>query len=231
MAGFREAGAVSPQTMRRILTVVQAFERMHLDAKASLQAMPSTPVYFKNVSGEKIPPYGCVQPVGAVEFGGQNYIEVTKPVDLTSALQGPFLFNRHFDVENNEFGTAQPGPVFRVALDGGTYSVNERLGPVDTSFTIGSGCLYSYLGPDDIAANVGRVVFNNSAISVTVGSGGIAAGSSGPITYRIPASSTTGWMDTAIEYTGWNDSASALNEGDRGIAFPVDARWVVVGVC
>ena len=224
-------GVFTPEQLRRVWAATQAVERMNLVPDEEFQQVAPAPIYFKNSSGEIIPPYGCIQPVGTLEYGGMNYVEVTRPVDLTSALQGPFLFNGHEEVEVNGLGTAQSGPVFRVALDGGTYLINQRLGPVDAAFTVGKGCLYSYLGPDDIADDVGRVVFNNCPINVTVSSGGIAAGSSGLFTYRIPASSSTGWMATTVEYTGWNDSASALNSGDRGIAFPVDARWVVVGVC
>lgn len=231
MVGQRDLAAVTPPTMRRILAAVQAFERMQLSPKDEYTEALPRQVRFLNSSGETIPPYGCVQPIGTVEFGGRVYIEVTRPMDLTSALQGPFLFNGRYEIEDGKRGVAQFGPIFRVKLDGGTYLINQRLGPVDASFAVGKGCVYSFLGLDDIADDVGLVIANSTPVHMTVGASDIPAGSSGIFKYRIPGSSSTAWIDTTIEHTGWNDSSTPLNAGDRGYAFPVDCRWSLVGIC
>lgn len=219
----------SPEQMRRILAMVNRFEREGVPSFEISRPHVGTSVIVKNSSGHTVPPYGIVQPIGMVVENSRNYVEITRPVDLTSALQGPFYLNGPYEILDDEYGTMQSGPVFRVVTDGGTYVVNQRLGPTTSSFLAGSGCVWKVIGDDDIGTNIKRVKEDPTPIIGTVKTPGISANSTGTFFYREPVSGD--WSVTTIEYTGYNDSTSALATGTKVLAFPIDARWKLVEIC
>lgn len=219
----------TPDKMRRIIAAMERFEREFGQAAESLRPHIASSVIFKNTSGQTVVPYGIVQPVGMLVENDRNYVEVTRPIDLTSAMQGPFYLNGPREVLNNEYGTAQSGPVFRIVTDGGTHNVNKRLGPTTSSFLAGSGCVWKVIGDDDIGTNIKRVKEDPTPIIGTVKTPGISANSTGTFFYREPVSGD--WSVTTIEYTGYNDSTSALATGTKVLAFPIDARWKLVEIC
>ena len=80
---------------------------------------PEAPIYFRNDSGEEVPPFACMQCTGTVEYGGQNYVKINKPVD-DSGDAGGYLFNGIAPVESGGYGLAHDGPFVRMLTDGST---------------------------------------------------------------------------------------------------------------
>lgn len=219
----------SPEQMRRILAMINRFEREGFPEIDPFRPHVGTSVIVKNSSGHTVPPYGIVQPIGIVVENKRNYVEVTRPVDLTSALQGPFYLNGPYEILDERYGTMQSGPVFRLKTDGATYVVNERLGPTASSFLAGTGCVWKCIGLDDIEEDLVRVVHDMTPILGTVKTPGISANSTGTFYYREPV--VGGWADTTIEYLGYNDASSALTTGAKVLAEPIDGRWKLVEIC
>lgn len=111
------------------------------------------PIYFKNDSGEAIPPYSIMHITGTEEVGSQNFLKVAKFDD--SVIGGGFLFSNHNEIEDDGFGIAQPGPVYRMQGDGSTITAGKLWGPVDGEWTVAdNGGPYLACGADDIADDV-----------------------------------------------------------------------------
>jgi hypothetical protein len=183
---------------------------------------------FRNDSGHTIPAYGCFQASGTVEDGDQNYITAVRPISWTGAVVGPFFFNGPYEVLDGEYGNAQLGPVFRAIKDGTTLSVGMRLGPASGSFEMGKGCLYSYIGEDDVETDCIRIISNETPLlaqSSTI----IPANGSGTVTVRVPSSG--GWSAGTVTYSARNDSATDIQSDKRVMIFPVDAKWHAVEIC
>ena len=57
----------------------------------------------------------------------------------------------------------------------------------------------------------------------------VPAGGSGQATYRAPTS--TGWTDTTIAYTVFNESETEIAINKKVILFPINGRWAAFEVC
>ena len=169
-----EIGYFTPSEADRVWKAVKAFERGSADSTATERGNSPSPIYFKSVSAEVIPPYGCIQMVGTEELAGRNYILVDRPIDYTASVMGPFLLNGPNEVEANGLGTAQMGPVYRAISDGGAYSVGTRFGPVASSFELSKGPLFSYIGDDDLVEDCVRVIACETPLLAVAGGSGIA---------------------------------------------------------
>jgi len=122
-----------------------------------------TPVFFRNDSGEEVPRYACMQVIGTVESGGQNYLLIDKPAD-TDACSGEYIFNGHEVVpapsgSDAQYGTAQSGRLARAIKASGTSTAGERWNPVVGDWTIEQADRGRFVmaGDDDIATDVARV--------------------------------------------------------------------------
>ena len=223
-----EIGYFTPRQAERVWRNALAFEKTLQGTRVPEQQFLSAPISFVNRSGHTVPPYGCMQIIDTEEINGRNYLQVARPFDY-SGVFGPFLLNNDREVADDDFGTAQSGPVFRALSDGSTLGIGTRIGPLADSFEVGKGCLFTNLGPDDIEPDVIRVMRCETQLRAVAGAGGIAANSSGTVTAKVPTS--TGWAAGSVTYTAYNISATAISNNANVLIFPVDARWVAVEVC
>ena len=150
---------------QRIWKATQAFERT--DSSKPREALGQTqesPIFFRNDSAQTIPPFGLMQTVTTLDVSGSyNLILAKRPVDST-LLRCPLLINSEREVLANEYGVAQPGPVFRLLHNGTAYVAGDRLGPLTATFTATYGSMYAVLGADDIDTNIVRVMFDTSCM-------------------------------------------------------------------
>lgn len=224
-----ELGYFSPAEADRVWKATLALERGKGGNTATEKPNTPNPIYFKNQSSHTIPPYGCVQMVGTEEIGGSNYLLVDRPFDYTASVMGPFLLNGPSEVEANGLGTAQWGPIYRAASDGGTYSVGTRIGPTADSFAVAKGCLFTYLGDDDVVEDCIRLIACETPLLAVAGGSGIAGNSSGTVTAKQPASGN--WTAGSVTYTAWAPTSAAISANATVMIFPVDAKWVAIEVC
>lgn len=116
-----------------------------------------TPIYVKNVNAAAAPAFACMQVVGTVEVGGQNYLEVDKPADNIGST-GPYLFNGPREIATGALGIAFDGPVVRSKVNG-TITENARYAPRVSNWDITAetnGPIVC-LGTDDIATGIAKV--------------------------------------------------------------------------
>jgi hypothetical protein len=224
----KEIGVYTPKQAKRIWESVQAFERM--GSASATMAIPytPTPIYFINRSTATIPAYGCVQMVGASEIDGTTYIEVKRPFEYANSVMGPFLLNGPGECLPDEIGTAQWGPIFRAKKDSATYSTGTRMGPVDASFDLSKGCLFTFIGDDEQEDDLIKVIACETPLLAVAGSG-IGANTSGTVTAKAPASGN--WTAGTITYTAWNPTGVAIASAANVLLFPVDAKWLAVELC
>ncbi len=224
----KEIGVYTPKQAKRIWESVQAFERMGSTSAAMAIPYTPTPIYFVNRSTATIPAYGCVQMNGASEIDGTSYIEVTRPFDYSNSVVGPFLLNGPGECLPDEIGTAQWGPVFRATKDSATYSTGTRMGPVESSFDLSKGCLFTFIGDDEQDDDLIKVIACETPLLAVAGSG-IGANTSGTVTAKQPASGN--WTAGTITYTAWNPTGVAIASAANVLLFPVDAKWLAVELC
>jgi hypothetical protein len=224
----KEIGAYTPKQAKRIWESVQAFERMGSTSATMAIPYTPTPIYFVNKSTATIPAYGCIQMNGASEIDGTTYIEVTKPFDYSNSVMGPFLLNGPGECLPDEIGTAQWGPIFRAKKDSSTYLTGTRMGPVESSFNLSKGCLFTFIGDDEQEDDLIKVIACETPLLAVAGSG-IGANTSGTVTAKQPASGN--WTAGTITYTAWNPTGVAIASAASVLLFPVDAKWLAVELC
>lgn len=164
-----EIAAFKPETAQLILQVVNYLVAAgFVDKPGGRKPQfipPQSPIYIHNDTGEEIPAFGCVQTSGTIEDGGQNYIEVTKPVDV-SGEAGWYLFNGLQPIEIDGYGIAYDGPLVRILTDGSAIASGDKWGPAVGSFAVEpGGDLIVAAGADDIETDVmrGFIVSTSSA--------------------------------------------------------------------
>ncbi len=224
----KEIGAYTPKQAKRIWESVQAFERMGSTSATMAIPYTPTPIYFVNKSTATIPAYGCIQMNGASEIDGTTYIEVTRPFDYSNSVMGPFLLNGPGECLPDEIGTAQWGPIFRAKKDSSTYLTGTRMGPVESSFNLSKGCLFTFIGDDEQEDDLIKVIACETPLLAVAGSG-IGANTSGTVTAKQPASGN--WTAGTITYTAWNPTGVAIASAASVLLFPVDAKWLAVELC
>jgi hypothetical protein len=224
----KEIGVYTPKQAKRIWDSVQAFERMGSTSAAMAIPYTPTPIYFVNKSTETIPPYGCVQMVGSSDIDGTSYIEVKRPFEYANSVMGPFLLSGPGECLPDEIGMAQWGPIFRAKKDSSTYSTGTRMGPVESSFDLSKGCLFTFIGDDEQEDDLIKVIACETPLLAVAGSG-IGANTSGEVTAKAPASGN--WTAGTITYTAWNPTGVAIASAASVLLFPVDAKWLAVELC
>ena len=224
----KEIGVYTPKQAKRIWDSVQAFERMGSASTAIAIPYTPTPIYFVNKSTATIPPYGCVQMVGSSDIDGTTYIEVKRPFEYSNSVMGPFLLNGPGECLPDEIGTAQWGPIFRAKKDSATYTTGTRMGPVDASFDLSKGCLFTFIGDDEQEDDLIKVIACETPL-LAVAASGIGANTSGQVTAKAPTSGN--WTAGTITYTAWNPTDVAITSTANVLLFPVDAKWLAVELC
>jgi hypothetical protein len=224
-----EVGYFTPRQAERVWEATKAFEKSVKGRASDERPITPTPISFVNKGTSTIPAYGCVQIVGTEEIGGRNYLQVTRPFDYTDSVVGPFLLNGPNEVDQDDLGTAQWGPIYRAISDGGAYTVGTRFGPVASAYTVGKGAVFTYLGEDDVETDCVRLIACETPLLAIAGSGGIPANSSGTVTAKQPASGN--WTSGSVTYTAWAPTATPIPANATVMIFPVDAKWVAVEIC
>ena len=154
-------GAYSPETAKMVLEVINNLKRSGLvlegTAAKKYNAPPNTPIYFRNDSGEEVPPYACMQVTGTVDSNGQNFFTIDKPAD-EDGTSGAYLFNLHRPVAIDEFGIGDAGVEAR-ALSGGSLNPSDRASASTGSWEVkqANGGPFICGGDDDIGENVVRL--------------------------------------------------------------------------
>ncbi len=226
---FEELAVFQPSTARKLLAMLQAWERTpgftgELESHAYREHFP-----FLNSSGHTIPPYGIFLVDGTSEANGMNYLIAKRYASWTAAQSVPMV-NGPFEVPDGEYGSPQLGPVYRVVHDDAiTYSVGDRVGWKADSFQVALNAAFINLGDDDIVENCLRVKRDfSSMMGQSVLS--IADGASGVIRRRVLGSG--GWTtDTSKSYPARNDTGTSIDAASRLIAMPCDGIFSIVQVC
>lgn len=234
-------GAYDPATARLILDVVRYLTNngFVIDARRGNRQTirPQELIYVKNVSGEVIPAYACMQATGTVEYGDQTYIEVEKPADITGAAGG-FLFNGPAEIPVAGYGVGFDGPVVRMLTDGSTVTAGNRWRPTVGAFTVepGEGPFIAG-GDDNIKPNVmkGFVASTggNPVWHAMTKSGGINSRSTltmGSATCDLYVSSSGGVLsDSGTDVTVYNPFSQSV-AGERHILISKNEAglWVVI---
>jgi hypothetical protein len=115
------------------------------------------PISVYNDSGQTVPAYGLMQITGSLDEDGRNYIKIKRPAD--SVPPGLLLINGPTAIAAAGYGTAQPGPSYRLLHDGGSYSAGYTLGINIGAFTATAGHVFSVIGADAVDTNIVRVMF------------------------------------------------------------------------
>lgn len=172
-------GYFSPGQAKRVWNAVQWLERSGFMTgkgfKPQFNPPPERPIYVKNLAGEKIPMFGCVQATGTTMLNDQCFLNVEKPKDNTGEA-GPFFLNLFADIpeadnpaaNEYQYGLVTAGPhanALSPDLDAGT-----RLRPVVDSFELeqGSG-QFVMIGPNDGAhmpEKANRVMVDNGNVHI-----------------------------------------------------------------
>lgn len=116
--------------------------------------VPPVPIFVKNISGEVIPPCACMQAIDTVEFGGQNYLEVDQPADITGAA-GSFVFNSEYEIEIDGYGIAFAGPVVRAKSTATTGRCRPQIG--SWVVTADADGIFTAIGPDDLDTDLAKI--------------------------------------------------------------------------
>jgi hypothetical protein len=223
-----EIGAFSPERARRVWQATLAFERGIEAPTTDLKQFVQAPIYFVNKHSTKIPAYGMIQKIGTEEIGDQNYFQVSRPFTYTGSVMGPFLINGPREVEPNDLGCAQIGPIYRALMDSSSYATGTRIGPTVDSFLAAKGCLYTFIGLDDIDTNIAKLIACETPL-LAITSASIAGGASGNAVAKVP---TVGnWTAGSITYTVWNPATTTIASGKLVMIFPIDAKWAAVEIC
>jgi hypothetical protein len=114
------------------------------------------PTIVYNDSGQTVPAYGLMQITGNLDEDGRNYVKIKRPAD--SVPPGLLLINGSTDIAIAGYGTAQPGPTYKVLHDGGTYAAGYTLGIKLATFTATAGSMFSVLGNDELTSGATNVV-------------------------------------------------------------------------
>lgn len=231
------ANVFDDRTTQDIIQMVRLFRRNGWMSGKSLpqfnQPTP-LPIFFTNDSGEEIPPYACMQITGTEEIGGQNFLVVDKPTDVTADI-GEFVFNNHSVVADDAEGVIQPGPVFRAFQDtgGAASSSGQCWGPVSGQWYLDRAAQgFAAVGDDDIDDDVLRVmaVPRNIAVFETP-LGGIAAKSGSTLssancTLLDVSGGTRATTSTTVEV--YNEFFGDISGGVDIIAAKINGIWIVI---
>lgn len=168
--------------MRRVVEHYRLHGVLGSDGRKTAALINGPAIYVRNDDATEAPAFACMQVVGTVEVGGQNYLKVDKPIDADGTA-GWFVFNGPYAIPAGDFGVASDGPLCRMLTDGSTVTAGGLWGPVSGQWTIApGGTLFIASGEDDIAADVMRGFFKGGGSGGTglakTPSGGIPARSS-----------------------------------------------------
>lgn len=239
-------GGYKKETAQMILEVVRYLKDSGyvIDRPSRGQQLlmpPDAPIYIRNDADVEIPAFGCVQTTGAVDYGGQNYITVAKPVD-NDGTAGKYLFNSRAPIEVGGYGIAYAGPLVRVLTDGSPVVCGDQWQPVVNSFVLSiGGAMFTAVGEDDIATDCMRVFVNAGGSSITriefiVVSATTVADTASPyngmrklvVTVKSPSCNAAGIWNTTVDV--YEHQPACLTEGETDGALVGRKGWAYQGV-
>jgi hypothetical protein len=157
-----DIGVYTPETAKLVLEVVRYLKAngfvIEPGGRKPQFVPPDAPVYIRNDSGLVVPPFACCQVTGTVDVGGQNYLTIDQPADVTGE-GGWYVFNgiAEIEAEADSYGIAYDGPLVRMLTDGSTITAGDRWQPMVNAWTVEpGGSLFIAAGADDIEADVMR---------------------------------------------------------------------------
>lgn len=127
---------------------------------------------FRNVSGETIPAYACVQSVGVELLDGQYILQVSKPNDKASTSN--LFFSGKVDIDPDEYGACTADLPAWALLDTTSMSaiIGDAIGPkTDTWGLISGNGMFEILGRA-VGSSGGTALIRLSDKSLTTGPGG-----------------------------------------------------------
>jgi hypothetical protein len=217
-----DVGVITPDQMRRVLALVARFEQ-NRDGKQDETVLEPPGIPVLNRSGEVVPAFAFMQMFATVEAADQNYIEVKKPGNA-AILRCPMLINGPMAIENNGFGRAQVGPVFRLKCE--TIPVlGDRMGPTDNEWLGFLGSMYAVIGADDVAPDVFKVMFDTSVWRGRTNVGGLNVGT--PALVKVYNANNT--LRTT-EYMAETYVSNIAGNTDI-LLLPQYGRWLALGMC
>lgn len=215
----------SPELAREIVDAVRYLRSQGFALQGStsktINATSPTPIYVKNIAASTAPAYGCMQVVGTVEAGGQNYLEVTRPTD-DSGTAGPYVFNGPRSITTNAFGIAFDGPVVRSKVNG-TITENGKYAPRVNNWdiTAKTGGPFTCLGADDVGADIAKVwsgpIVSNAAISAV---GRWDTGNTGHVSGNVLTSTVDGSI------TDFSGGEISLLSNAKQVGFQIDLAGI-----
>lgn len=165
-----EYGVFTPYECQRIWKAVGAFERLNPSLLTPRDYIGHTPIYFRNDSGQVIPPFSIVQLTDTVDDEGKVYYLARRPIQAATALNDCFVVSGANEIAIDGYGVAQEGPIYRIKTSA-TYSLGTRLGPENNQWTATTGIMFSNLGDDELETGVVRAYRNESMIVAIATSG------------------------------------------------------------
>lgn len=186
------------------------------------------PVFVKNVSGEAIPPFACMQVDGTEDVDEITYVKVDKP----SSTDGQYLFNGESEIEEDGFGMSFPWGVVKMLTDG-TITAGGIYSPTVDAWTIevAAGGPFVVYGADNTGDDVARGRF--------LGGGGgsrlVRFAMTGDWSGNVADADFQEMDGTAIGADTLRDPEgifAALGDGDRGLAMLQGGKyWAVQAAC
>ena len=120
-------------------------------------------IFFKNDSGEEIPPFACMIVTGTETVDGITYLICNKPTDADA---GEYVFNNQKSVAIGSTGAIQSGPVIYVKTD--TDLVDDIVdaaicGPVVDEWFVARGGPFYVAGLDtEMGKDIARVILSQT---------------------------------------------------------------------
>jgi hypothetical protein len=217
-----DIGVLTPDQMRRVLALVARFEQSR-DGKPDDTILEPPGIPVLNRSGQTVPAFAFMQMYATVEAAEQNYIEIKKPIN-SAILRCPFLINGPVEIENNGFGRAQAGPIFRVYCSD-AMTLGDRIGPADDEWYGGLGSMYAVIGTDDIAPDVYKCMFDTSSWLGRTKVGGLSIGT--PALVQVYDANGT---IRATEYLA-ETHVSNIAQSTDVLLLSYYGRWLALGLC
>lgn len=241
-----DIGVYTPETAKLVLEVVRYLKAngfvIEPGGRKPQFVPPDAPVYIRNDSGLVVPPFACCQVTGTVDVGGQNYLTIDQPADVTGE-GGWYVFNGIAEIEAaaDSYGIAYDGPLVRMLTDGSTITAGDRWQPMVDAWTVEpGGSLFIAAGADDIEDDVMRAFVATGGSGeggsvIAVANSGIAArsgttpGSASCTEYKVVSGSLVTNTNT---FTVLNISLFAIPSGAFIVANKerISGQWVTQAV-
>lgn len=166
-----DIGAYTPDDAKYIKDAVTWLRQSGFDLQATnrrrANSIDAAIHLVKNISGEDIPPYACMQVTGTERLNNRTYHLVEKPKDINGD-NGWYLFNTHETIADEKLGNGLDGPLVRARSEDTTFDAGDNFQPIVDSWYIEKvGGSAPFIG-----AGVDRIKDYEDVIKVFIQGGG-----------------------------------------------------------